>query len=51
MINKHNTKHLKKDKQRINTCSLASYSMLGLVVVRNEKKEIDLIFTDKVGKC
>ena len=33
-INLNNAKHLKRNKQRINACSMASYKMVGLVHVR-----------------
>ena len=39
----NNVKHLKRYKQRINACSMASYKMVGLVLPEDEKK-IELIF-------
>ena len=50
MINKYNTKHLKKDKLRINACNLTVNKMVGLVLPEDEKKGVEPIFTEKVEK-
>ena len=41
-----NTKHLKRINQRIN-----AYSMVSSKISEDKKKEIDQIFTNKIGQC
>ena len=50
MINKHNTKHLKKDRLGINACNVKFNKMVGLVLPEDEKKGVEPIFTEKVEK-
>ena len=43
MLNKHSA------KQKNNACRMTSFKMVGLVVHKMRKKEVEPIFTDKVG--
>ena len=51
MMNKHNARHLKKDKQRINALAWHSARYWDWCLPEDEKKAIEPTFADKNGKC